>query len=82
MNNASFVGFGNLIFPVDRPIDGDTRLDDIDDIYIWYNYIDDDSRPIVITIQVEVTNHPKVLYSKGMVLSVREKPMIKLEGVC
>ena len=37
------------------------------------NYIDDDRRSIVIAIQVEVTNHSKVLYSKGMVLNVREK---------
>ena len=44
------------------------------------NYIDDDSGPIVIAIQVGVTNHPKVLYSKDMVLSVREKATIKLSG--
>lgn len=49
MNNKSFEGFGNLIFPVDRDFDGNTRLDDIDDIYVWYNYINDDK-----TVEIEV----------------------------
>jgi hypothetical protein len=33
----------------------------------------DESRPLAIAIQVEIANHPKVLWSKAMVLSVREK---------
>ena len=52
MNNKSFEGFGNLIFPVDRDFDGNTRLDDIDDIYVWYNYINDDK-------MVEIVNYMK-----------------------
>lgn len=52
MNNKSFEGFGNLIFPVDRDFDGNTRLDDIDDIYVWYNYINDDKT-------VEIVNYMK-----------------------
>lgn len=52
MNNESFEGFGNLIFPVDRDFDGNTRLDDIDDIYVWYNYINDDKT-------VEIVNYMK-----------------------
>ena len=52
MNNNSFEGFGNLIFPVDRDFDGNTRLDDIDDIYVWYNYINDDKT-------VEIVNYMK-----------------------
>ena len=52
MNNKSFEGFGNLIFSVDRDFDGNTRLDDIDDIYVWYNYINDDKT-------VEIVNYMK-----------------------
>ena len=42
-------------------------------ISIYYNCIDDGSRSTENAIQVEFSNYPKVLYSKGMVLSIREK---------
>ena len=44
------------------------------------DYIDDGSRSTENVIQVEFSNHSKVLYSKDMVLSVREKATIKLSG--
>ena len=46
------------------------------------NCINDGSRSTAIAIQVEVANHSKVLYSKDMVLSVREKATVKLLGEC
>ena len=46
------------------------------------NCINDGSRSTATAIQVEVANHSKVLYSKDMVLSVREKATFKLSGVC
>ena len=46
------------------------------------NCINDGSRSTAIAIQVEVANHSKVLYSKDMVLSVREKATFKLSGEC
>ena len=49
---------------------------------IQINCIDDGSRSTENAIQVEFSNHSKVLYSKGMVLSVREKVILKLSGVC
>ena len=52
MKNISFEGFGNLIFPVDRDFDENTRLDNIDDIYVWYNYINADKT-------VEIVNYMK-----------------------
>lgn len=58
IHNASFEGFENLIFPVDRPIDPDTSLDQIDDIYIWYNYIDSD-------MTVEIVNYMKEEVDSG-----------------
>ena len=39
----------------------------------FQNCINDGSRSTAIAIQVEIANHSKVLCSKGMVLSVREK---------
>jgi hypothetical protein len=43
---------------------------------------DDGGRPAGIAMQVEVPNHPKVLRSKAVVLSVGEKAAMKLSGVC
>ncbi len=56
--HESFTGFGNLIFPVDRTIDKNTTLDNIDDIYIWYNYINDDKT-------VEIVNYMKEQVDSG-----------------
>ena len=52
INNESFDGFGRLIFPVDRTIDDDMTLEEIDDLYIWYNYINPDKT-------VEIVNYLK-----------------------
>lgn len=52
INNASFDDFGRLIFPVDRTIDEDMTLEEIDDLYIWYNYINPDKT-------VEIVNYFK-----------------------
>lgn len=46
------------------------------------NCINDGSRSTAIAIQVEVANRSKVLYSKDMVLSIREKATFKLSGGC
>ncbi|MGN1182968.1 MAG: alpha/beta hydrolase [Faecalibacillus sp.] len=35
----AFQDFGRLLFPIDRHFDIHTKLEDIDDIYIWYHYI-------------------------------------------
>ena len=42
------------------------------------NCINDGSRPTENAIQVEFSNHSKVLYSKDMVLSVREKSTLEV----
>ncbi len=44
--------------------------------------MNDGSRPTVIAMQVEVANHFKLLYLKDMVVSVKEKSILKLAGVC
>lgn len=52
IENVSFKGFGKLIFPVDRPIDRDMTLEEAEDLYIWYNYINPDKT-------VEIVNYMK-----------------------
>lgn len=52
INNESFDGFGRLIFPVDRTIDEDMTLEEAEDLYIWYNYINSDKT-------VEIVNYFK-----------------------
>ncbi len=63
MKNISFEGFGNLIFPVDRDFDENTRLDNIDDIYVWYNYINADKTvEIVNYMKDEVDSGKQIFY--------------------
>lgn len=50
INNEAFEGFGNLIFPLDRSYDLDTTLDDI---YAWYNNIDDDTTVNIVNFLKE-----------------------------
>ena len=45
------------------------------------NCIDDGSRSTDNAVQAELSNHSKVLYSKDMVLSVREKAKFNLSGM-
>ncbi len=58
INNESFTGFGNLIFPVDLDFDKNMKLEDVGDIYIWYNYINPDKT-------VEIVNFLKEEADKG-----------------
>lgn len=58
INNSSFNGFGNLIFPVDRNIPSNMTLEEVGDIYIWYNYIDPDKT-------VEIVNYMKGQVDSG-----------------
>jgi hypothetical protein len=39
-------------------------------------------RPAEVAMQVEASNHPKVLQPKAMVSSVGEKAARKLSGMC
>ena len=48
----SFEGFGRLIFPVNRNISPNMTLENLGDIYIWYNYINPDKT-------VEIVNYMK-----------------------
>ena len=39
INDLVFEEYGRLIFPVDQRIDDDLKLQDVDDILIWYNNV-------------------------------------------
>lgn len=52
INNKSFESFGRLIFPVDRTIDKNMTLKEVEDLYIWYNYMSPDKT-------VEIVNYMK-----------------------
>ena len=60
--NESFKDFGRLLFPVDRDYDLNTTLDDIDDIYIWYNYIDDDTTVDIVNYLKEESDSGKQVF--------------------
>lgn len=64
IENISFSGFGNLIFPMDRQIDKDMTLEDVGDIYVWYNYINPDkTAEIVNFLKQEADSEKKVFYN-------------------
>lgn len=44
--------------------------------------IKDDSRSIAHVVQQGCANHLKLLYSKGMVVSIQAKGLIKGSGAC
>ena len=52
INYKNFSGFGKLIFPVNRGIDKKLTLKNLDDVLIWYNYVNP-------TKTVEIVNYFK-----------------------
>lgn len=52
INNKFFESFGKLIFPVDRTIDKNMTLEESEDLYVWYNYINPNKT-------VEIVNYMK-----------------------
>lgn len=58
INNRSFEGYGRLIFPVNRTIDESLTLEEAEDLYIWYNYMNSDKT-------VEITNYLKDQANSG-----------------
>lgn len=63
IENTSFSDFGNLIFPVDRQIDQNMTLEEIENLYIWYNYIDPDKT-------VEIVNYMKQEVDSGKQINI------------
>lgn len=58
INNDSFQDFGRLIFPIDRSIAEDMTLEESENLYIWYNYINPNKT-------VEIVNYMKQQVDSG-----------------
>ena len=58
INDPVFEEYGRLIFPVDQRIDDDLKLQDVDDILIWYNNVNPDKT-------VEIANYLKTQAASG-----------------
>lgn len=58
INDPVFEEYGRLIFPVDQRIDDDLKLQDVDDILIWYNNVNSDKT-------VEIANYLKTQAASG-----------------
>ena len=64
IENNSFLGFGDLIFPVDRQFDKNMTLENVGDIYVWYNYINPDKTvEIVNFLKQEADSGKQVFYN-------------------
>ena len=64
IENNSFLGFGDLIFPVDRQFDKNMTLENVGDIYVWYNYINPDKTvEIVNFLKQEADDGKQVFYN-------------------
>ena len=58
IDNNSFKGFGNLIFPINRNIPSDMTLENVGDIYIWYHYIDSNKTVEIVNYMKEKVDNP------------------------
>ena len=73
INNSSFDGFGKLIFPVDITIPSTTTLSDLEDYYVWYNYMNK-TVEIVNYMKEEVEEGRQIFYPIYSEEEMRENP--------
>jgi len=82
IENVSFEGFGELIFPVDRQFDKSMTLERIGDIYVWYNYINPDKTvEIVNFLKQEADSGNQVFYNIYTEEEMRESPEKRNTGI-
>lgn len=62
INNSSFRDFGKLIFPTNRTIDKNMTLEDVKDLYVWYNYINTDKTVEIVNYMKEQTDSGKQIF--------------------
>lgn len=64
INDATFKGYGRLIFPADIKIDNDLRLQDIEEILPWYSEIQPKkSAEIINYMKQQVNNGNQIFYN-------------------
>ena len=58
IDDPDFKGYGRLIFPADKTIDDDMRLNELGSILNWYNYVNP-------ARTVEIVNYMKTTAAAG-----------------
>lgn len=82
MSDSSFEGFGNLIFPVNRNIPRNMTLENVGDIYIWYNYINPNKTvEIVNYMKNEVDKGNKIFYDIYTTSEKKSNPSLNNTGL-
>lgn len=82
IENVSFEGFGELIFPVDRKFDKSMTLEDVGDIYVWYNYINSDKTvEIVNFLKQESDSGNQVFYNIYSEEEMKKDPEKRNTGI-
>lgn len=82
IENTSFSGYGSLIFPVDRTIDKTMTLENVGNIYVWYNYINPDKTVEIINyMKQEVTSGNQIFYRFYTEEEIKVDPEKKNTGI-
>ena len=82
IENNSFLGFGDLIFPVDRQFDKNMTLENVGDIYVWYNYINPDKTvEIVNFLKQEADDGKQVFYNIYTEKEMKRDPEKRNTGI-
>ena len=75
IHNASFEGFGELIFPIDLDIPLNTPLNNLENYYVWYHYMNTDKTvEIVNYMKEQVEEGDRIFYSIYTEEEMREDP--------
>ena len=63
IENPTFHGYGRLLFPVDKSIDKDMTLNQVDRVMTWYNYVNPNRTiDIVNTLHKRAEHGEKIFY--------------------
>lgn len=82
INNISFKGFGDLIFPIDLDFDKDKPLKEAGDIYLWYNCINPNKTvEIVNYMNSEVKSGKQIFYNIYNEDEIKKDPEKKNVGL-
>lgn len=82
ISDGAFKGFGNLIFPVNRNIPSNMTLENVGDIYIWYNHINPDKTvEIVNYMKKQACNGKEIFYDIYTEKEKRQNPSLNNTGL-
>lgn len=82
IENVSFSGSGNLIFPLDRILDKNMTLEESGNLYIWYNYINPDKTvEIVNYMKKEIDSGKQIFYNIYTEEEMKKDPEKRNTGI-